>query len=495
MYGPELPRQNYYYEHDTRSIPGYQMLESTIIIRDPVWGECEIGHEPGDEVFLALRDNDLVRRTIGIEQLTLSYDTATIPGTALFSRWEHIWGSVVFVRKMTEDMAIDPRDRLILQLRTFVSDLGHTAFSHLGDWMFQDTGTEDQHDKDLMDLLEKGGVSDILRAYAIKLEEVAFPEVTDWVECPSPDLCVDRVDYGAREMQRWLNTSSDMNRIFSPDAFTICEGKIVIQDERTARMFGKAFLLLATEHWGEPVHRLQLKLKEEAVKRVLVAEHSSIHPRDLMYTTDADITREMYMRDNYLQMVWPLMQAIGLHRRRVFAHERFRQLEGFLYENTDQYPKPTVHYGGIFATAQLCPPSISLFEGTSIEDIQTRVPDYLKNPHAVDFYLGPLKLRSVDPLFVGDNNQVQRLSEVDSNFKVLRQKQQQVSEQAYVARLHVNADTKKIIETGMAENKLAWSQAVQYPRMEAEQLRRTLHDGSMYTAMVLPAMINMDWCR
>src|SRR5690606_26322791 len=142
---------------------------------DAVWGKCVIGREPGDEVFLELVGHPLVARLMNIEQLSLNDVHATMPNTTGFTRWESQWGSVAFVRKMTESLGMDPRERLILQLRTFLSDVGHTAFSHMGDWLFQGFGgPENQHDEELADLLEISGINDLLLKHGIQTDEVVF---------------------------------------------------------------------------------------------------------------------------------------------------------------------------------------------------------------------------------------------------------------------------------------------------------------------------------
>src|SRR4051812_27688025 len=81
-------------------IPFYEIADTYIKIYDPIWGDHIIGDRPGDEILLDMVNNDLVRRSMGIEQLTLDPYMSTIPNTSRFSRWEHIWGGTLFVRNM-----------------------------------------------------------------------------------------------------------------------------------------------------------------------------------------------------------------------------------------------------------------------------------------------------------------------------------------------------------------------------------------------------------
>ena len=194
-------------------LPVYELDDNGMQIHDVVWGDCKIGdRQPYDSLLMELARSPLFRRLQAVEQLTLPPHFATLPNTTYFSRWQHIWGSLAFVRKMTEgDDRFDDRQRTILELRTLFSDVGQTAFSHLGDWIFQGVqGGENLHDQDLRELLEVFGVDNLLEKYGLTLDETVFPEIDDWVECPSPDLCVDRVDYGLREILRWSGKAANI---------------------------------------------------------------------------------------------------------------------------------------------------------------------------------------------------------------------------------------------------------------------------------------------
>ena len=79
----------------------------TLEIKDNAWGNCKIGDQPGDQVFIELFTNPLIQRMANIEQLTLPERFATMPGSFEFTRFEHLWGSVVFVRKMLEKSRLD----------------------------------------------------------------------------------------------------------------------------------------------------------------------------------------------------------------------------------------------------------------------------------------------------------------------------------------------------------------------------------------------------
>jgi len=487
-----------FYEFQPRVRARYEFYPDRIIAHDPRWGTEVIGDEPGDEVFLKLADNDLVKRARAIEQLVLDVTTATIPDTANFSRWEHMWGGVVLVRKLTKGQGYSDRERLRLQLKVFVHDLGQTAFSHLGDWMFQDDTSEDQHDKELLGLLDVSGVSDILREAGFTPEEIVTHDEHDGLDRPLPDLSDDRLDYGAREMLRWLPVNEGL---LSEENFTIKNGQIVAKSIETARLFAKGYLLLTTEHWNEPVHRLQLVLQEQLVKHLLTNGKSGFmatymcppdmhHPRDYMYTIDNDIMSEVQQRDVFTQLLYPLMQQIGLHKRKDFVANRYRCLTQWLQSDTDRYPNPLEHMDGLGEHTNLpLPPQVSMIPVKNHSGIK----DFGNKPYTVDFYLRPLKMRVVDPLFIDEIGELKRLSAVDANYRNLKQQQMQLMGQAYVARLHVNPEAKQVLEAGMADAKERWAAALQRPRMTPEQFRNMLHDA--VGATVLTNMIDVEWYR
>lgn len=198
--GQEDFDQHYVTGRQLRQLPRYEYHEEekAIYIDDPVWGREKIGEWEGDEVFCDLYTHPVFQRLAGIEQLTLPKQYATMPGSYDFTRWEHVWGSMVFVRKMirqaeAEGQIFTPEEKRNLQLRTLLSDAGHTAFSHMRDWVRQGFGgAENSHDEELFEFLETHGVNDVLRWRGIAPRDVIFPPRQDWVECDPPKLCVDR---------------------------------------------------------------------------------------------------------------------------------------------------------------------------------------------------------------------------------------------------------------------------------------------------------------
>lgn len=494
-----------YLHEGVYELSGYEIYDDEIYIHDAVWGKCVIGHEPGDEIFLRLIDNPLVSRLMNIEQLSLDAQHATMPNTTGFTRWESQWGSVAFVRKMTEGLDMDPRERLLLQLRTFLSDVGHTAFSHMGDWLFQGFGgPENQHDNELAHLIEVSGIGDLLRNHGIQAEEVVLEEVDDWIENDSPELCVDRVDYGTREIRRWLNLSMEIEFATRPEAFKLHGGKIVMANYEYARDFAIAFAMLPTEHWNQPTHRLQLLLLQESIKRQLITGEplavnrmeatSYNHPRDMLYSTDTDFVNNLEKVDELNWLLSVGMKQLGFEQRRIFTTVRRRDLDRWfarlgVTNQVPPFPNPLQSMTWQSEMHPLMPSNLTL----KPVEADPEIPSFEAVEGGIAFYLPPLKQRVVDPLFFDDTGQIQRLSQYDPTMKRYFEEQAEVMKQAYIAVLHMNDQFKTRIVAGLTHNAENWSELLYRPRMEKERFVRLLGDAA--THAIAYRKIRLAWGR
>jgi HD superfamily phosphohydrolase len=468
---------------DHLPMPTYEIGDKWMKIHDVVWGECEIGDQPYDELFVKLAKTPLFQRLQSIEQLTLVPDYATMPNSTDFSRWQHIWGSLVFVRKMTEgDERFDARERAILQLRTLLSDVGHTAFSHLGDWLFQGIdGGEDLHDQDLKNLLEVTGIEQLLEENGFTLEETVFPDVKDWVECDSPDLCVDRVDYGMREILRWGVPTIPLNlylqELQDPKNFFIIDEdkQLVMKNAQAARYFCAGFSLLPTEHWMHPTHRLQLELLQTMIKGALVDEMdtSDLHPRELLYGVDADF--------NHLFQTWDAlflnttMKEIAIWQRRIFMEGRRHDLNQVFMGISDpmwqfpDFPEPLQPYS--WQTEKFVkpiPPNVDIVES---DEVDTQAMQASGRGLEVD--LPPLKARAVDPLVRVGNKSI-RFSEIEPSYKAYLAGQRATMAKGYKATILMRRDVAVRIAESSAAVGLQWEQATYRERSAASLARKVL---------------------
>jgi hypothetical protein len=470
----------------------FNETEQTLEINDGIWGKETVGNQFGDAILLELYDHPLVQRTRGVEQLTLPERYATIPNTTDFYRHEHIWGSVVFVRKMIRKAEnagrqFSDREKIILQLRTFLSDLGHTAFSHLGDWLRQDFGgNEDKHDADLPKILEISGILDILRKYSIEPEEVIFPDKQDWIESPLPEICVDRVDYALREMSRWVHPYFIMGRHWD-ELFELRGDKLVMANKADARFFSAAFSTLATEHWGHPAHRLQLNLFSETIKGVLLEEGPALiegrgysNPIESMYTVDDDIVDAIRRVGELNHDLHSLMFDIGTWQRRAFALARSEEITNFLDNVVSgrediNFPHPLEPSSWKSEYIGVKPAGIDFIPVT------TKMPrDFNQLPYALDISLPALKTRAVDPRYLTKSGRVARLSNTDKLAKKLLAQAQTIQGQSYVGRIYLSPDFVDQLNAKIDTINNEWKESITRPERQPVDLRRLIQEAGEF---------------
>lgn len=431
--------------------------------------------------------NDAIRRLQAVEQLTLPPQYTTIPNTAAFSRFEHLWGSVLFVDQIATREGIDPGIALKLELRTLVSDIAHTFGSHLGDWMFQGMGgAENQHDLELKQYLEVVGINDILRKHQIEPDEVIFPDIEDWVEAGQPDLCVDRVDYGLREMNRW-NQAIKLAGFGSKDFTLTPEGMLAMKDQKRARIFAEGFLLLSQEHWSEPTHRAILDMYMLRTKmfyaqggtprtwvfnpdldgHALVPLHE-IHPRDLMYVTDSAQELATAYPNLVTQTLDAVMKGIAQYRRQYVWPGRSDRINQYLYQFMQDYEKVLSERryealeSNTFTTylneyPQTQPLGFAIL---SEEEAALHPP----TDSMIDLLQKPLKTRQIDPL-VETPHGFERLSSLDPTYGPRLQEHKAHMLQTRVARLAIpDPRTFGLLKQTIDNSEAEWQRRLQQSR-------------------------------
>jgi HD superfamily phosphohydrolase len=478
-------------------VSSYDLDGNTMMIRDAVWGEELIDgpHSDFDTLLMRLARSALFRRTQAIEQLTLGKNFATVPSTTYMSRWSHIWGSLIFIRKMNEGRDIDPRINQTMQLRTLLSDVGHTAFSHLGDWMFQEAGSEDLHDRELKNILTVSGVKDILSQHGFSLDETVFPDVKDWVECPSPDLNVDRVDYGLREMLRWQTSFTGLNyyqsKLANPQSlFEIVDDNLVVKDPNFATKFAIGYSVLPTEHWAQPAHRLQLQLLQMAMRRIITQklDVEGGHPRDEMYAVDNMFDQDFKTWD--MMNLESIMKNLALTQRQIFAQGRkqdldsiFRQSEYPLSELRAKpyvfptFPDPLQNY--TWESEQFIIPHAPNLIIESVDQIE--VDPMTVTMQGLQIALPALKARIVDPRMLNEKGEVVRLSEYNPSYLDYLKGQRQEMSKAYLVTILMHS---KFAEAVIAKDKEAmelWGEFVKRPR-DPQRLHDKIAESEFWAA-------------
>lgn len=454
--------------------PAYQLDNGKLHAFDPIWGLFTFEHP----IFYELACAMAVRRHQLIEQLTLPWQYATIPGTTSFVRWEHIWGCAIFAYKMARRHGLSEHDALVIALIVLFADLGHSTGSHLGDWMKQGTqGGENHHDLILRAYLERTGVCDILRKYGLDPDDIINPRVVPaWAECKSPALCTDRVDYGVRETKRWMR--HPLIQGLSLDSFAIHGNQLVMVSPEEAKVFGRAFMMLSWEHWSAVIHHLVEMLFMERTRRILTlgigwdSSWLTYHPHDLLYCSDAEQMMNLGERDLYGQTLDGIMRDISSYERTRAWPGRSRRTEAFLAGDTDTGWDPYLdHHPGV----EIRPARPSETEGLRV------------NQRGLVVVMRPFKLRQVDPpLLLGGQTVPLSQSGLDPAYAGLLKQHRQAMSRSYTATILLNYEARRVIARGLAQTQETWPSLLTRPHMDNAALQQHLQIAGSFAASHTP---------
>jgi HD superfamily phosphohydrolase len=450
--------------------PQYELGDDFLFIRDSIWDEEHIGEQPHDQLLVDLAHTDALRRLQTIEQLTLPERYSTIPDTAYFSRWEHVWGSLIFVRRMAGVMELDPKESMYLQLKVLLSDLKHTAFSHAGDWMFEgEGGPENNHEK-RTDYAEIVGLNKLLQRYGFDSRRVFDDEAQDITDMPKPFLDGDRVDYTLREGNRWVDQAEEYKEHLNADSFTVKDGRIIAKSQVSARMMAVTHAMLVSENWQHPIHRINLNLLIESLKRVFVAgngktnDWGSYSPRDLMTTADHTLLAKFRENDEFSHLLDSIMASVARSEKQLHWRHR-RETARFVIEKAAGKNPVLVEW--IRSYYDILPSSCEITQEGSGQKLHP-------GKRMVVVPLPALRRRYIDPHFLDSDNEVQQLSKADPEFWRFVHNLLEPSQTDWQAGLVQNEVTTANIRQCLLLNQSQWEAVLARPRLPSGAVRQLL---------------------
>lgn len=149
---------------------------------DTFYGPIEV-EEP---VLLELIDHSAFQRLKDIHQYGVAYYTTH---REEYNRYDHSIG--VFAILRVNGAPIKE------QIAGLLHDVSHTAFSHVGDWVFGSENQNKSYQDDIHSLfLVESGLAEILNNYQITIDQILPKgELFPALENSLPNLCADRIDY------------------------------------------------------------------------------------------------------------------------------------------------------------------------------------------------------------------------------------------------------------------------------------------------------------
>ncbi|MGB4758652.1 MAG: hypothetical protein WBP26_01220 [Candidatus Saccharimonadales bacterium] len=474
----------------------------------PVLGTTVIGLRQEKDVqnlYYDLLTTPDAMRAHGISQLCKLDTIATIPNTGSLNRMSgHIADLMVVVDSFADRLRFSKDQRLAAQLLVSQDDKAHWAGSHATELIVQGFGgPESQHQFNWQQLAVLGGTAGVLKKHQVAydpktmlLPDVALPKFLD---AEAPDINPDRWQYTLAEALTWYDTdnaSTSMRErvrdLCSLDKIEISDdGQMVFKDVSDALLFSKIYLLLATEHWNNPINRVQLHLYIQAAQSAIVKRRmpwmrdidkgQTRHPVYYLNCIDRDIldalSTEDGKRDDFMYAIGNALYPIAAQERRRTIDYKLPEFISFLLDESAQdYPSEYLYPRRV----DFGPPSsqVSVHMRPAKEtDPKGKLPVFNEGTDAISYTLRPLKNRFVDPL-VKHNGQIVRLSEACAQYKSLLDQQQSLQAMSVEVELAFAGAFREIFKAGVRESDERFASTSDYPPMTKDQKRRVVEGAA-----------------
>lgn len=210
-------------------------------IYESIWGD----NESGDSLIDDLHKTKIMQRLKNVDQAGPAH---YLHGMPPYSRYSHSIGVFVILKKF----GCNQNE----QAAGLFHDISHTAFSHVGDYVFSDDPSKytknSFQDSIHMQYLRKhrDEIDPILKKYNISFD-VLNPENKEYrgLEQKLPDMCADRIEYN-------IHTGLIMKKINREDAKQIVDdlrfegGVWFFKSLESARKFARLSVMFTKEFWG-----------------------------------------------------------------------------------------------------------------------------------------------------------------------------------------------------------------------------------------------------
>jgi len=483
-----------------------EVNEGFIVVDDPQLGSFTVGNNNTNNIYYDLFTTDDHYRSGGVSQLSKRDFHATIPNTASFKRDWHNLALYRIVDYFSHQQGLNEEQKLALVLKVCLPDRGHMDFSHaLESAMEEYSRQENWHESLWSKVAQVGGTAEVLDRYAIKYgQDFTLPgiKIPSWAECPAPDVNADRFQYTVTELLLWFDNDQAppevrelVKSICSPEVLTITdEGKFAFNDIEAARIFAKGYLLLTTEHWNDPINRVQLHLLVETAKRAVVKRRipwmetvdkgQTRYPDDYYLGIDQDIVDAMQTsrgnRDDFMFAVNNLLNSISMQERERFVSYKINEYSAFLLDtHAHDYPSELLEPKRVEFGPPSSQISVDTYFASDGAETGSRIPT-LRNESGICYDLHPLKNRFVDPLVLDARGRAKPLSELDSNYANLLREQQRVRSASVVVHLALAGEFEAAFKEGITENNADFTRLLHsgVPTMTLDQRRRLIKESA-----------------
>lgn len=218
-----------------------------VLINDIFFGKVEL---PG--IFDDLINSSWVKRLGRIHQSGAIF---LVNPDICHTRLEHSIGVMLLIRQLGGSE--------IEQVAGLLHDISHTAFSHVGDYVFDNT-EENYHEQIFEEVLKSSDIPEILSWHGYHVDEV-IKGTFNILEQPMPKLCADRLDYTLRDSYHaGLVSRKDVKDFIS--SLTIENGVIIVENPEKAEWINNLYKKLIEEVFNFPLHVYANRKLTELIK-------------------------------------------------------------------------------------------------------------------------------------------------------------------------------------------------------------------------------------
>ncbi|MEN2257288.1 HD domain-containing protein [Paraclostridium benzoelyticum] len=238
-------------------------MENKIV--DYIYGEFEL-----EDVLIELINCDALQRLKNIHQVGATY---LIKEELNVNRFEHSIGVMLLIRLLGGSLKE--------QIAGLLHDISHTAFSHVIDFVF-DNSDEDYHELIFDEVVINSKIPYILNKYGYDFKEILENE-EQWtiLERKAPRLCADRVDYTLRDMYKYGFTNKNEINEFLKN-IQVLDGEIVTNDIESARWFLELYYTEVIDFFMNPINGYSYDKLSKAIK--IAIDENELNLKDMLKT-------------------------------------------------------------------------------------------------------------------------------------------------------------------------------------------------------------------
>ncbi|MEX0940109.1 MAG: HD domain-containing protein [Candidatus Babeliales bacterium] len=234
-----------------------------------------------EPVLIELIECPAMQRLKNIHQYGIIYYIAN-PGE--YSRFEHSLGVFFLVRKFGGS--------LNEQIAALLHDVSHTAFSHVGDYIFKHKDGKSSYQDDIhLWFLKNTEIPEILTKHGISFESINHKDNGfTMLEQDLPNVCADRFEYimygGLLENKL---TIADIQKIMTQVTFK--NGKWIFNSQTLAKKLADTSLYLSEQVFGSALNDVSYHWTAKALRRALKINLISLN--DIHFSTDLVIWNKL----------------------------------------------------------------------------------------------------------------------------------------------------------------------------------------------------------